>query len=267
MRRAPYRCITAKQAESLLRGVDVLVLDARDAASFRRGHIRGAQHVTISELAGVLDGVGKGMPVLIYCYRGFASREYAQLIAGLGFSAVYSLDGGYEAWCKKSRAPRKVKLSETLQKWFLEHGFPRDEINARVANDTTPLMKASHIGEMAVVREIIAAGATLNARNADGNNALWLACVGGHPDIINVLVDSGIDVNNRNDNGATPLMYAASSGKAGVVAQLLERGAETAPETPEGFTALDMAATIECLALLRRATRSGQKADAPQAPA
>jgi rhodanese-related sulfurtransferase len=264
MQRAPFRCISAKQAESLLRSVDVLVLDARDAASYRRGHIRGAVHATISELSDVIEGIETGRPVLIYCYRGFASREYAHLIAGLGFSAVYSLDGGYEAWRKKSRAPRKVRLSEMLQKWFVEQGFPPDDINAKIANDMTPLMKASHLGDIAAVRELIAAGARLEARNADGNTALWLACVGDHLVIIDVLVEAGIDINNRNDGGATALMYASSSGKAGVVARLLERGAETAPETPDGFTALDMAATFECLTLLRQATRSGRRAEAPR---
>jgi thiosulfate/3-mercaptopyruvate sulfurtransferase len=104
----------------------------------------------------------------------------------------------------------------------------------------------------------MAAGAGLDARNTDGNNALWLACVGNHLDVIDVLIDSGIDINNRNDNGATALMYASSSGKSEVVAQLLAKGADTTFETPDGFTALDMAATIECLALLRRATRTNK---------
>ncbi len=34
---------------------------------------------------------------------------------------------------------------------------------------------------------------------------------------------------------------------------LLAKGADTVPETLDGFTALDLAATIECLALLRPA--------------
>jgi hypothetical protein len=47
-------------------------------------------------------------------------------------------------------------------------------------------------------------------------------------------------------------MYAASAGKHEVVRCLLQAGAATGVETPDGFTALDMAATIECLTLLRR---------------
>jgi thiosulfate/3-mercaptopyruvate sulfurtransferase len=51
-------------------------------------------------------------------------------------------------------------------------------------------------------------------------------------------------------------MYAASSGRAAVVAHLLAKGASITPETLDGFTALDMAASAECLSLLRHADRS-----------
>jgi thiosulfate/3-mercaptopyruvate sulfurtransferase len=91
---------------------------------------------------------------------------------------------------------------------------------------------------------------------------LWLACFGSHLDVIDNLIDSGIDIDNRNDNGATPLMYAASSGKAEVVERLLAKGADTAPETLDGFTALDLAATVECLALLRNVSRAKSRAEA-----
>jgi len=150
----------------------------------------------------------------------------------------------------------ETALSEPLQDWLAVQGFPPRGVNAVIANDTTPLMKAAHLGQDAVVGELIAAGARLEATNADGNNALWLACVGGHLDVIDRLVAGGIDIDNRNDNGATALMYAASSGKAAVVAHLLAKGADTAAETLDGFTALDMAASMECLVLLRRAGRS-----------
>ncbi|MGA7810191.1 ankyrin repeat domain-containing protein, partial [Bradyrhizobium sp.] len=80
--------------------------------------------------------------------------------------------------------------------------------------------------------------------------------VGSHLDIIDRLVEAGIDINNCNDNGATALMYAASSGRDAVVARLLANGADTEPETLDGFSALDMAASVECLTLLRHAARS-----------
>jgi thiosulfate/3-mercaptopyruvate sulfurtransferase len=51
-------------------------------------------------------------------------------------------------------------------------------------------------------------------------------------------------------------MYAASAGKAAIAERLLAKGADTGLETLDGFTALDLAATVECLALLRRANHT-----------
>ncbi len=127
--------------------------------------------------------------------------------------------------------------------------------NAAIDNGSTPLMKASHKGRCDIVRRLIAAGAELGLKNKDGNNALWLACIGAHIDVIDALVEAGVDINNRNDNGATSLMYASSTGKASVVERLLLAGADIAVETLDGFSALDMAATVECLTLLRAAVR------------
>jgi rhodanese-related sulfurtransferase len=240
------------------------VLDVRDAESFRTAHIWGAQQVSTTTLSVVINGTTKSRPILIYCYHGNASREFAQIFSDFGFLEVYSLDGGYEVWRDRPRQQDYPTPDETLQHWLAEQGFPPDDVNAVIANGTTPLMKASHQGQGAIVRRLTVAGVQLDARNADGNNALWLACVGGHLDIVDILVESGIDIDNRNDNGATSLMYGASSGKAGVVARLLAKGADTTPETLDGFTALDLASTVECLALLRPVSLAGNRTKPPE---
>ena len=72
-------------------------------------------------------------------------------------------------------------------------------------------------------------------------------------DLIALLINSGVDINHQNDNGATCLMYAASAGKTEIVARLLAAGAHTLVKSLDDFTALDMAANLECLALLRKA--------------
>jgi rhodanese-related sulfurtransferase len=260
--RQQFHRIGVDEAQGVVRRNDVLVLDTRDAESFRKAHIKGAQRVSTANLSTVIDETTRNRPILIYCYHGNASREYARIFADFGFSEVYSLDGGYESWNSRKCAQDDAMLDETLPQWLAERGFSVGDVNAVITNDTTPLMKASHMGQSAIVRMLIAAGAQLGARNADGNNALWFACVGGNLDVIDILIDSGIDINNRNDNGATPLMYGASSGKAGVVERLLAKGADTTPETLDGFTALDLASTEECLSLLRFVHRDGRKGQA-----
>ncbi len=249
--RTPFRRIDIEGAETLLSRSDPLVLDARDAGSFAVSRIDGAQPVSSTNLGTFITATAKTRPILIYCYHGNASREYAQTFSDFGFLEVYSLDGGYEAWRTRAAARERGTLHASLRDWLAAQQFPAGGINAVIANATTPLMKASHIGDRDIIDLLIAADAEVNARNADGNNALWLACVGGHLDVIEMLVAAGIDIDNQNDNGATALMYAASSGKAAIVERLLAKGADIAAETLDGFSALDLAGTIECLALLR----------------
>jgi len=249
--RTPFQRIDVEGAEILLTHSDPLVLDARDARSFATSRIVGAQPVSSANLGALVGATARTRPVLIYCYHGNASRDYAQTFSDFGFAEVYSLDGGYEAWRARPAADDSVKLDAALRDWLAAQQFAAGGINAVIANDTTPLMKASHSGDHGIARLLITAGAEVNARNADGNNALWLACVGGHLDIIDMLAAAGIDIDNRTDNGATPLMYAASSGKAAIVERLLVKGADVTVETLDGFSALDLAGTFECLTLLR----------------
>jgi thiosulfate/3-mercaptopyruvate sulfurtransferase len=249
--RYPFQRIDTEQAEALLARGNLLVLDARDAGSFNKSHIDGAQHLSSAGLPAVFGATARSRPILIYCYHGNASREYAQTFSDFGFSEVYSLDGGYEAWRSRPSASASSAPIQELQQWLVAQHFPPDEVNAVITNATTPLMTAAHHGNDRIVRLLIAAGARVNAQNADGNNALWLACVGAHLDTIDMLVEAGIDIDNRNHDGATPLMYAASSGKAAIVERLLAKGADAALATPDGFSALDLAQTVECLRLLR----------------
>ncbi len=253
--RSTFRRIGIPEAEQILNRPDVVILDVRDAQSYQNGHIDKAQNVSARNLGDVISSAKKTAPVLIYCYKGNASQEYARILCDFGFQDVSSLDGGYDAWRNRPPGP-PVMLDATLRQWLAEQDFARDDINGVIANSTTPLMKASHGGEGAVVRQLIAAGAQLDVRNADGNNALWFACVGNHLDIIDILADAGIDIDNRNDNGATCLMYAASSGKPEVIIRLLARGADTTFETLDGFSAIDLCSTLECLTLLRQAAKA-----------
>jgi thiosulfate/3-mercaptopyruvate sulfurtransferase len=265
---ASYNRIGHPQADELLQRSGVVVLDVRDAESYLRGHIEGAQNISTRNLGDFIGSTGKDAPVLVYCYHGNSSQEYAKILVQYGFSDVSSLDGGYEAW--RNRPPRPAggaaaavdtALDPALQEWLTAQGFGPAGLSGLLWNNTTPLMHASYLGDAAVTRQLIelskgGLGAPLDARNADGGNALWLASVGNHPDIIDILIDAGVDVDNRNDNGATCLMYAASSGKPDVIARLLARGADIKYETPDGFSALDLCSTLECLTLLRQATKA-----------
>ena len=129
-------------------------------------------------------------------------------------------------------------------------------LDARDAHGNTPLMQAAWRGDAAAVDALLAQGASLTATNRDGNNALWLACVANDPALVTTLVRAGVPIDHPNLTGATCLMYAASSSKPLITRTLLELGADPHLCTQDDYTALDMAASIECLQLLRAATRN-----------
>lgn len=249
--RAQFQGVQVETVCELLKRDAIRVLDARDRASFEQARIAPAVHLSSTNLDELIFGTPKHAPVLIYCYHGHASKTYAQTFVDFGFQEVYSLEGGFDAWCKAQAASTAPGLSATLKHWLTQHDYPTHGIDTTAAHGITPLMRASLEGNAVIVAELIQAGARIDTKNIDGNNALWLACVGENLEVFDLLVAAGIDIDHQNDNGATCLMYAASSGKAAVLKKLLTAGANTQIKTLDDFTALGMAATLDCLTLLR----------------
>lgn len=242
------RLTAAQTPDWLAAHPGALVLDAREARHHDAGHLPGSLRLDGRNHEMLLLREKKSRPVFIYCYHGNSSQTYAQMFADFGFADVADLIGGYEAWA--AQAPAKAP-NHAIASWLADHGFAHED--AHGAHGNTPLMYAAWRGEAAVVEALLAHGVRLDAINGDGNNALWLACVNGAPALIRRLVEAGVPIDHVNFTGATALMYAASASKPEVVKTLLELGADAALKTQDDFTALDMAASVECLRLLRRA--------------
>ena len=240
------------------------VFDVRDPARYLAGHIAGAEHLAESGFAAAVKRLPRSTPILIYCYHGNASRSWATMFAEFRFPEVYSVDGGYEAFAA-ALAARQAAYAHApgarpapgaaLAAFLARHGFAADDLDAPRAHGLTALMRAALEGRAELVAELLAVGVSVARRNMDGNNALWLACVSDQAAVVDLLVRAGIDVDNRNDMGATCLMYTASAGKAGMVALLLELGADPFVTNFDDARAVDLAATRECLALLRHTAR------------
>lgn len=140
---------------------------------------------------------------------------------------------------------------EALDAWLNAEGYPVDDVEAVLANETTPLMRAAQLGRANIAKALIDGGADVNRLNADRNTALWFACFADDLESIDLLINAGCNLDNQNVNGATPLIYAASAGKTDVVRRLLQSGASVGLETVDGYTALDAAANFTILKLLR----------------
>jgi ankyrin repeat protein len=145
-------------------------------------------------------------------------------------------------------------MTPSLAAFLAEHGFPPDDLSAPQADGRfTPLMRAAKAGRLDIIEELLELGVDLEVVNADGCNALWLACYNGSHAIIERLIAAGINIDRQNGNGASCLMYVSSNSKPNLVKLLLEKGANPKLKNFDDFSALDLAASLECLKLLRQA--------------
>ena len=131
---------------------------------------------------------------------------------------------------------------------------PRPPANPRAPYDATPLMLACQFGYHAMVKALLAAGASRTAHsNTSAHNNIsavqfsclhaaaqsgHLACVIGRPDNKKM---SPAEVDARDSKGRTPLIFASWKGHRYCCAALLAAGADPAAVTLDGETALDAA--------------------------
>lgn len=261
--------LTPAQAHAWLSAhPDALVLDAREAAHHMTAQLAGSVRLHRDNHEALLTTVPRRRPVFIHCYHGHASQTWAEMFADFGFTTVTDLVGGWAAlgigadhrgpltFADWGPSPSGMVVPPALAEWLLSQGFDPQRPEAPGAHGNTPLMHAAWRGARPALDQLLALKVPLDATNGDGNNAIWMACVHGEPDAIRTLAAHGVPIDHANLTGATALMYAASSGKAGVVATLLSLGANPHLVTQDDFSALDMAASLDCLQLLRNATRA-----------
>lgn len=98
--RRPFRRIGIAEALHLMDNPGLAIFDVRARDAYEASHMAKARHLTVVDLAETIGATQKTQPILIYCYHGYASQEYAQIFSDFGFLEVYSLNGGYEEWRK-----------------------------------------------------------------------------------------------------------------------------------------------------------------------
>ncbi|MCW3991275.1 MAG: rhodanese-like domain-containing protein [Candidatus Bathyarchaeota archaeon] len=94
-----YGDITVEQAKDLFQNINLsTVLDVRTVQEFDRGHIEGAINIPVDELQDRLEELDRSDDILVYCKSGIRSSQAVKILAENGFSMVYNMLGGIEAW-------------------------------------------------------------------------------------------------------------------------------------------------------------------------
>ena len=96
----PGQEVGPAEAVTLINRRDAVVLDVRDAAEYKTGHITNARNVPEGELDARARELEKVMakPIIVSCARGNRSATVAGRLRKQGFNEVFSLRGGLTAW-------------------------------------------------------------------------------------------------------------------------------------------------------------------------
>lgn len=89
---------------------DALIIDIRAVAEYKKGHIKGAKNVQLSEFSANIETYSdyKNKPVLIYCNTGSTTGRAIKLLKNAGYEKISNLEGGVAAW-KEANMPLSKK--------------------------------------------------------------------------------------------------------------------------------------------------------------
>lgn len=92
--------LSPTEAVLLINRSNAVVLDVREASEYAQGHIPDAMHIPLAQLGDRLKELAKykEKPVLLHCQGGVRSAKACDLLAKQGFTKLYNLQGGLNAW-------------------------------------------------------------------------------------------------------------------------------------------------------------------------
>lgn len=100
MRTRGFKAVTSGQLTQLINASDAGILDVSTAAEYNKGHIVGAFNITPTaidpddkRLASYRD-----QPLAVVCKNGMQSETVSKKLRKAGFSQLYWLKGGVQAW-------------------------------------------------------------------------------------------------------------------------------------------------------------------------
>lgn len=92
--------VTPQGLSSLVNQQNAVLVDVRDLAQFREGHIAGSQHIPYSRLGEHLGELKKDLarPIVVICNIGQTAGAAGLQLRAAGHTQVYKLEGGISNW-------------------------------------------------------------------------------------------------------------------------------------------------------------------------
>jgi hydroxyacylglutathione hydrolase len=86
------------------RKASLQVVDVRSPGEWKKGHVPGAHHIFVPELAKRMSELDRNKPTAVYCGSGYRASIATSILKPLGFTDLWNVPGSWEAW-KKAKLP------------------------------------------------------------------------------------------------------------------------------------------------------------------
>lgn len=93
--------IDVEEAASLLEKGEVALLDVREPVEWQICHIEGAELMPVGEVPYRVNELNTADRIVVHCHTGARSARITQFLRDLGFTKVWNLAGGIDAWAQK----------------------------------------------------------------------------------------------------------------------------------------------------------------------
>jgi hydroxyacylglutathione hydrolase len=86
------------------RKASLQIVDVRSPGEWKKGHVPGAQHIFVPELAKRMAELDPNKTTAVYCGSGYRASIATSILKPQGFTDLWNVPGSWEAW-KKAKLP------------------------------------------------------------------------------------------------------------------------------------------------------------------
>lgn len=84
--------------QNLQENKSLQLLDVREPDEFAYAHIEGSLHIPLQQLPVRMDELDAEQDLAVICHHGMRSQQACQFLQHSGFTRLYNLKGGIDAW-------------------------------------------------------------------------------------------------------------------------------------------------------------------------
>jgi rhodanese-related sulfurtransferase len=105
-----FTSLTLDQFSKILNSGNYTLIDVRTLDEYNAGHLKNARQIDYyqkQQFSEYLESLNKEGKYLIYCRSGRRSGDTLKLMKNKGFTSVYDMVGGYNAWLARGLPTEK----------------------------------------------------------------------------------------------------------------------------------------------------------------